>query len=121
MSTKSDYNLPYLKIVQKDMVFQSPWHSQLFAMTIQLSEQRNFLWNEFVEIFGVSLNKARLKLTVLDGNDDYFNCWLTALEQIIVLKNMGSLQVLSLLKDDWTQAYLSTPHGEPVKIKSRKI
>ena len=42
MSTKSDYNLPYLKIVQKDMVFQSPWHSQLFAMTIQLSNKEIF-------------------------------------------------------------------------------
>ena len=121
MIKKLDYKLPHLSNNQDDIVFKSPWHSQLFAMTIQLSEQGNFKWVEFVEVFGEALNNKRLKLISLDGNDDYFNCWLIALEKIIILKKMGSSKVLDLFKDDWTEAYLSTPHGKPVKIESRKI
>jgi nitrile hydratase accessory protein len=116
MSNQSNFSLPFINTSQEDIVFQSPWHSQLFAITVQLSEQGNFLWTEFVEIFGESLNQARLKIQSLDGNDNYFNCWLNALEKIIVDKNMGSLQNLSLLKENWTKAYLATPHGQPVKI-----
>ena len=121
MIKKLDYKLPHLNKNQDDIVFKSPWHSQLFAMTIQLSEQGNFKWVEFVEVFGEALNNKRLKLSSLDGNDDYFNCWLTALEKIIILKKIGDIDVLSLLKDDWTKAYLSTPHGKPVKINSRSV
>jgi nitrile hydratase accessory protein len=121
MIKKLDYKLPHLSKNQDDIVFKSPWHSQLFAMTIQLSEQGNFKWVEFVEVFGEALNNKRLKLISLDGNDDYFNCWLTALEKIIILKKIADIDVLSLLKDDWTKAYLSTPHGKPVKINSRSV
>ena len=28
---------------------------------------------------------------------------------------------LMSLKEDWTQAYLSTPHGKPVNIKNRSV
>ena len=62
MIKKLDYKLPHLNKNQDDIVFQSPWHSQLFAMTIQLSEQGNFKWVEFVEVFGEALNNKRLKL-----------------------------------------------------------
>jgi nitrile hydratase accessory protein len=121
MTSKSNFNLPFTNLVEDQVAFQNPWHGQIFAITVQLSENRNFSWTEFVEIFGISLNEARLKLSDLDGNDDYFNCWLTALEKIIILKKIGDIDILSLLKDDWTKAYLSTPHGKPVKINSRSV
>jgi len=73
MNNQSNFSLPFINTSQEDIVFQSPWHSQLFAITVQLSEQGNFLWTEFVEIFGESLNQARLKIQSLDGNDNYFN------------------------------------------------
>jgi hypothetical protein len=74
-----------------------------------------------VEFFGKSLNDSRLELNSLDGNDDYFNCWLIALEEIIISKKLVNSNILSLLKKDWTNAYLSTPHGKPVRIKQRNI
>ena len=121
MNSKSNFNLPFTNLVEDQVVFQNPWHGQIFAITVQLSENGNFSWTEFVEIFGISLKEARLKLSDLDGNDDYFNCWLTALEKIIILKKIGDTDILSLLKDDWSKAYLSTPHGKPVKINSRSV
>ena len=119
MNNQSSFNLPFTNSIEDQITFHNPWHGQVFAITVQLSEKGNFSWAEFVKVFGNVLNKARLELHNLDGNDDYFNCWLTALEEIIISKKLGNLNGLSLLKDDWTKAYLSTPHGKPVKIKNR--
>ena len=112
-----DYDLPFTNTIDDGVVFQNPWHSQLFAITVQLSETGNFSWKEFVKFFGKSLDESRLEGNCLDGDDDYFNCWLIALEEIIISKKLGNSNILSLLKEDWTNAYLSTPHGKPVKIK----
>ena len=56
---KSDYSLPFINKSEEQIVFQNPWHSQLFAITVQLSEKGNFSWKEFVEVFGESLKKQR--------------------------------------------------------------
>ena len=117
MNNTLNYILPFTNKIEDDVVFQNPWHSQLFAITVQLSETGNFTWKEFVKFFGKSLNESRLELNSLDGNDDYFKCWLNALEEIIISKKLGNSNILSLLKKDLANAYLSTPHGKPVKIK----
>ena len=121
MNNKPNYKLPFTSKTDNQIVFQSPWHSQLFAITVQLSESGNFSWKEFVDFFGKSLNRARIHNENLDGNDDYFNSWLVALEEIIVTKEIANSKILSVLKNDWINAYLSTPHGDPVKIKQRTI
>ena len=119
MKMKSDYNLPFTNKNEDQVVFQNPWHSQLFAITVQLSEKGNFSWKEFVKVFGEALKKERLHTKNLDGNNDYFSCWLNALEEILIEKKISNQNTLILLKEDWTQAYLSTPHGKPVHIKNR--
>ena len=118
---KSDCNLPFKNETVDQIVFQNPWHSQLFAITVQLSEKGNFSWKEFVEVFGESLKKQRSLSKKLDGSNDYFACWLNALEEILIKKNISNQDTLMLLKKDWTQAYLSTPHGKPVNIKNRSV
>ena len=118
---KSDHNLPFINKTEDQIVFQNPWHGQLFAITVQLSEKGNFSWKEFVKVFGESLKKQRLLLKNLDGSDDYFSSWLNALEEILITKKISNQDTLLLLKKDWTQAYLSTPHGKPVNIKNRSV
>ena len=98
MNNTFNYILPFTNKIEDDVVFQNPWHSQLFAITVQLSETGNFSWKEFVQFFGKSLNKSRLELNNLDGNDDYFKCWLIALEEIIISKKLGNSNISSLLK-----------------------
>ena len=118
---KSDYNLPFTNKTEDQIVFQNPWHSQLFAITVQLSEKGNFSWKEFVEVFGVTFKKQRSLSNNLDGSNDYFSCWLDALEEILIIKKISDQDALMSLKEDWTQAYLSTPHGKPVNIKNRSV
>ncbi len=118
---KSDYNLPFTNKTEDQIVFQNPWHSQLFAITVQLSEKGKFSWKEFVEVFGVTFKKKRSLSNNLDGSNDYFSCWLDALEEILIIKKISDQDALMSLKEDWTQAYLSTPHGKPVNIKNRSV
>ena len=108
MNNQSNFNLPFTNLIEDQITFQNPWHGQVFAITVQLSENGHFSWTEFVEIFGDSLKEARLKLSDLNGNDDIF-------------KKLANIDILSSLKGDWTNAYLSTPHGKPVKIKNRSV
>ncbi len=121
MKMKSDYNLPFTNKAEDQIVFQNPWHSQLFAITVQLSEKGNFNWKEFVEVLGEHLKKQRSLTKNLDGSNDYFYCWLQALEEILIIKQISNQDTLMFLKEDWTQAYMSTPHGKPVKIKNRSV
>ena len=67
MKMKSDYNLPFTNKNEDQVVFQNPWHSQLFAITVQLSEKGNFSWKEFVKVFGEALKKERLHTKNLDA------------------------------------------------------
>ena len=119
MKIKSGYNLPFTNKNEEEIVFQNPWHSQLFAITVQLSEKGNFSWKEFVKAFGEALKKERLHAKDLDGKNDYFSCWLNALEELLIAKGISDQNTLILLKEDWTKAYLTTPHGKPVHIKNR--
>ena len=121
MKMKSGYSLPFTNKNEDQVVFQDPWHSQLFAITVQMSEKGNFSWTEFVKVFGESLKKERLPTKNLDGSNDYFSCWLNALEEILIEKKISNQNTLILLKEEWTQAYLSTPHGKPVNIKNRSV
>ena len=114
-------NLPFTNKTEDQIVFQNPWHSQLFAITVQLSEKGNFSWKEFVEVLGVTFKKQRSLSNNLDGSNDYFSCWLDALEEILIIKKISDQDALMSLKEDWTQAYLSTPHGKPVNIKNRSV
>ncbi len=118
---KPDYSLPFINKTDDQIVFQNPWHSQLFAITVQMSEKGNFNWKEFVEVFGKNLKKKRTFSNNLDGSNDYFSCWLNALEEILIIKKISNKDTLKLLKEDWIEAYLSTPHGKPVNIKNRSV
>jgi len=36
----------------KEKTFQKPWHAQIFAITVSLSENKVFEWSEFSDFLG---------------------------------------------------------------------
>lgn len=96
--------------------FSHPWHAQVFAMTVSLNEAGHFSWAEWAHTFGATLTQHGLSRE-LDGGDDYFNAWLDTLETFLAQKQMAEPCELSHLKEAWTQAYLDTPHGDPVRLR----
>jgi hypothetical protein len=53
----------------------------------------------------------------LNGGSDYFQAWIETLEDFLADQKIALPNDLQVLKSAWTQAYLQTPHGQPVKIQ----
>lgn len=93
--------------------FDAPWHGQAFALAVALNEAGHFSWPEWTGIFSAALKDAA-KNGPLDGSDDYYTAWVAALETILCQKGIADLGLLAAMKANWTEAFLSTPHGQPV-------
>ena len=85
-----------------------------FAVTVCLNEQGHFSWSEWTGWFGPA-GAPRFDKQ-LNGGEDYFLVWLETLEAVLQRLDMASLDQLASVKTAWQNAYLSTPHGAPVRL-----
>lgn len=95
--------------------FDEPWHAQVFALTVALSEAGRFGWPEWTQAFGAMLARHGLSRD-LDGGEDYFTAWLETLEALLAAKGLAAPDQVAVLRDAWEAAYLATPHGHPVRL-----
>lgn len=96
--------------------FDEPWHAQVFALTVVLSEAGRFSWPEWTDAFGATLARHGLSRD-LDGGEDYYAAWLETLESLLEHLGMAEPEGVEALREAWEVAYLSTPHGKPVRLK----
>jgi nitrile hydratase accessory protein len=96
-------------------VFDEPWQAQVMALAFTLMEQGTFTNAVWSETLG-----AKLKAAASDGKPDtpdtYYQCALVALESLLSSSEAIPRSALDERTETWRQAYLDTPHGEPVKI-----
>lgn len=104
------------RLMRPEPAFQAPWHAQLFALTVQLNEAGLFEWDAWSKRFGATLARHGHARS-LNGGDDYFGAWLETLEHILSETGVASAEVLRRLQDAWAEAYLTTPHGQPVQLR----
>ena len=95
--------------------FEEPWHAQLFSLTVALNEAGFFDWAEWAETFGALLRAHGLSRE-LDGGADYFTAWLAALENLLARRALAAPDLVEALRKAWDLAYLSTPHGAPIRL-----
>ena len=95
--------------------FGEPWHAELFAVTVHLSERNLFSWAEWTDAIGEQISKLKL-IRPVDGSNGYYNVWLQALIELISTKGITDAEAISGLQDRWADAYRNTPHGKPVKL-----
>jgi nitrile hydratase accessory protein len=96
--------------------FAEPWMAQAFACAIQLSRRGIFTWSEWVEVFSAEI-KAHPAQPAETSNAAYYRQWLAALETIVGLKGAASTAEITERQETWRQAYLNTPHGQPVELR----
>jgi len=101
--------------MRPEPAFEAPWHAQVFALTVHLNEQGHFTWTDWATRFGATL-KRNGTMAELNGGDDYFSAWLDTLEAL--LRDLGTAEATEIasLAEAWRAAYLSTPHGAPVRL-----
>lgn len=96
--------------------FAEPWQAELFALTVALSEAGQFSWAAWTEAFGATLKRHGAERK-LDGNADYYAAWLETLEGLLDRAGIAPQAQAADMRDRWEAAYLSTPHGQPVRIR----
>ena len=95
--------------------FDEPWHAELFAITHTLASAGHFAWPDWSTQFSAALKSANDSGDPKDGSN-YYDIWLIAFEDFLVIHNLADPGRLAELKCAWTDAYLATPHGMPVQL-----
>ena len=95
--------------------FEQPWHAQIFALTVALNEAGLLPWRAWTQSFAATLRRHGQNAE-LDGGDDYFAAWLETLETLLAAQNIAPVEQVERLRSAWESAYLSTPHGAPVRL-----
>jgi len=107
--------LPHLPRDEDGPVFAQPWQAQAFALAVRLSAEGHFTWKEWAATLAEEL-KASAGRGEPDDGSRYYECWLTALERLVIAKQLSDPAALLARKEAWADAYRRTPHGEPVKL-----
>ena len=97
-------------------VFDEPWQAQVLAMVDTLIANGTIEATAWSDSLGNELKKAQ-RLGASDDITTYYEAVLQALEQLLDRNTDISGSEVSNKRDAWEQAYLATPHGQPVKLK----
>ena len=100
-------------------VFEEPWEAQAFALALKLHEAGHFTWSEWAEALGAEIKAAQARGDP-DLGDTYYQHWLAALERLAAEKGLVPAGDLAARKAAWRQAFLDTPHGQPVALDPEK-
>lgn len=112
-------------------VFAEPWQAEAFALAVRLSAQGYFSWQEWATALAHELAAAEQRAVdatqqpthapqhrATDDGSLYYQCWLTALEHLVVAKGLADPASLLAQKEAWAEAYRTTPHGLPVALRN---
>jgi hypothetical protein len=97
-------------------VFDEPWQAQVLAMVDTLISNGVIEATAWSDSLGKELKKAQ-QLGASDDIPTYYKAVLQALEQLLDQNTDISSREVTNKRDAWEQAYLATPHGQPVKLK----
>jgi nitrile hydratase accessory protein len=103
--------------VDGDPVFDEAWQAEALAIADTLVCDGMFSAHDWSEALGKALKAAEAEGAV-DNQDTYYNCVIEALEQLVAEHGRIDQQAMADKRQDWERAYLSTPHGQPVRLKA---
>ena len=104
---------------EQQQVFAEPWEAHVFAIAVKLSEKGLFEWSDWTNALAEEIKEAKDQGHPDFGNT-YYQFWLSALETVLLEKNILKKSDLKSMIEQWRRAYLSTPHGIPVKLVKYK-
>ncbi len=111
------HELPALPRDEEGPVFREPWEAHAFALAVRLAERGCFSWAEWVAALTHEIQAARQRGEA-DLGDTYYQHWLRALERLCAEKGLAAPGEVQMRQEQWRQAYLHTPHGQPVELGS---
>ena len=125
---------PDQSIDNDEPVFKEPWEAQAFSLVIALHESGVFSWDEWSEALPQAIHRGLHPGGVNDvvqpvgegpgdrmgeredRGDSYYQHWLAAIEHLAIAKGLSEAGELAQRVQAWREAYLATPHGQPVEL-----
>jgi len=107
---------PEDSLAPPDPAFSEPWQAQVLALADALVRAGCFSSAQWSERLGAELEAAKIR-EAPDTQETYYLAVLAALEDLMDRETAVSVKDLAVRKEAWTEAYLSTPHGEPVQLR----
>ena len=95
--------------------FAEPWQAETMALAARLVEQGRFSAAEWSATLGKEIRRAA-DAGAQDDAESYFAAALRALERLAIEAGLVELQELTSMTQAWTEAYETTPHGQPVRL-----
>jgi nitrile hydratase accessory protein len=105
-----------LKARDGEPAFGEPWHAQALAMADLLVRSGMVSAARWAEALGSEIN-ASASNGEADEREAYFRAALAALERLLLKDGRITRSELDEREHAWEHAYLSTPHGQPVKLR----
>jgi nitrile hydratase accessory protein len=96
------------------MLFAEPWQAEVLAIAYTLSTRGAFTPGEWSATLGAQLRRREAE-GAPDTMATYYEAALAALE---ALAGIGAA-TLDARVEAWREAYLDTPHGQPVELGAR--
>ena len=104
-----------LKNLDGNPVFEQEWQAQVLAMADTLITNNLIEPTRWSEAFGAGLAKAHAAGQA-DDMETYYAVALDTLENLMTSQGALAKVEISNRREEWKQAYLRTPHGQPVKL-----
>lgn len=96
--------------------FRVPWEAQVFSLICALQEAGTLPSAEWSAILGEEIRGAPERGDPDLGDTYYLHC-LSALEKWLMSSNLTQSEEIAARVAEWRNAYLSTPHGQPVELR----
>jgi nitrile hydratase accessory protein len=116
-ATVSLDEIPALPRDAEGPVFNEPWEAHAFALAVRLSETGRFTWPEWTAFLSREIRTAQQQNDP-DSGQTYYHHWLRALERLCIEKSLVRDEDMQQRKEEWRQAYLHTPHGQPIELST---
>lgn len=116
MNPPDNSDLEPLKRADGDPVFDEPWQAQALALADTLIETGVLSAGRWSETLGEELDAAQVPGSA-DDIGTYYSAVLAALERLLHQQGGVTSNEMLARRDAWEQAYLETPHGQPVELK----
>ena len=103
----------------QEPAFAEPWEAHAFAIALMLSEKGLLKWSEWSNALSEVIKNAKVNRQA-DLGKTYYQFWLSALENILIEKNILDNSDIKSRTEQWRKAFQSTPHGNPLKLVKYK-
>ena len=117
MPAGDDPSLKPLASSDGEAAFDEAWQAEALAIADTLVQNGMFSAASWSSALGEALRNAQAD-GASDDQKTYYQCVLTALEGLIAQHSEIDRPAMTAKREDWEQAYLATPHGQPVELSA---